>query len=114
MHVIPSAAGKGCELRPSEFADPHFCRDDEQVNEAPAALPRPKVVVESRNNVVVALLTNAEGWQNNHHASPRACSQGHRWWELDLTFTAVRVMQLVGLARDVVPVQRAKHVSLTR
>ena len=68
----------------------------------------------SRNNVMVALLTNGEGWHNNHHATPRACSQGHRWWELDLTFTAVRVMQLVGLARDVVPVQRPKHVSLTR
>jgi stearoyl-CoA desaturase (delta-9 desaturase) len=59
----------------------------------------------SRNNVVVALLTNGEGWHNNHHATPRACSQGHRWWEIDLTFTAVRMMQLVGLARDVIPVQ---------
>lgn len=59
----------------------------------------------SRNNVVVALLTNGEGWHNNHHATPRACSQGHRWWEIDLTFTAVRMMQLIGLARDVIPVQ---------
>jgi stearoyl-CoA desaturase (delta-9 desaturase) len=54
---------------------------------------------------VVALLTNGEGWHNNHHATPRACSQGHRWWEIDLTFTAVRMMQLIGLARDVIPVQ---------
>jgi len=49
----------------------------------------------SRNNVVVALLTNGEGWHNNHHATPRACSQGHCWWEIDLTFTAVRAMQLL-------------------
>lgn len=65
----------------------------------------------SRNNVLVALLTNGEGWHNNHHAAPRACSQGHRWWELDLTFTFVRLLQLVGLARDVVPVKVPKHIA---
>jgi stearoyl-CoA desaturase (delta-9 desaturase) len=65
----------------------------------------------SRNNVVVALLTNGEGWHNNHHATPRACSQGHRWWELDLTFTFVRLLQQVGLARDVVPVRVPKHIA---
>ena len=63
----------------------------------------------SRNNVMVALLTNGEGWHNNHHATPRACSQGHRWWEIDLTFTAVRALELVGLARDVVPVASVRH-----
>jgi fatty-acid desaturase len=65
----------------------------------------------SRNNVVVALLTNGEGWHNNHHATPRACSQGHRWWEVDLTYTFVRMMQLVGLAWDVVPVRVPKHIA---
>jgi stearoyl-CoA desaturase (delta-9 desaturase) len=65
----------------------------------------------SRNNAVVALLTNGEGWHNNHHATPRACSQGHRWWEIDLTFTAVRAFQLVGLAWDVVPVKVPKHIA---
>jgi fatty-acid desaturase len=65
----------------------------------------------SRNNAVVALLTNGEGWHNNHHATPRACSQGHRWWEIDLTFTAVRALQLVGLAWDVVPVKVPKHIA---
>jgi fatty-acid desaturase len=60
---------------------------------------------QSRNNFVVALLTNGEGWHNNHHASPRSCSQGHRWWEMDLTFIAVRLMQIIGLARNVISVQ---------
>lgn len=59
----------------------------------------------SRNNTMVALLTNGEGWHNNHHATPRACSQGHRWWEVDLTYTFVRALQVVGLAWDVVPVK---------
>ena len=57
----------------------------------------------SRNNVLVAILTNGEGWHNNHHASPRTCSHSQRWWEMDLTFTAVRIFQLIGLAWDVVP-----------
>jgi len=64
----------------------------------------------SRNNVVVALLTNGEGWHNNHHATPRACSQGHRWYEIDLTYTFVRMMQAVGLAWEVVPVRVPKHI----
>ena len=63
----------------------------------------------STNNWWVALLTNGEGWHNNHHATPRTCSQGHRWWEVDLTFTFVRLLQLVGLAWDVVPVKVAEH-----
>ena len=63
----------------------------------------------SRNNWVVALLTNGEGWHNNHHASPRACSQGHKWWELDLTFTFVRLLEVVGLAKNVVPVKVAAY-----
>jgi fatty-acid desaturase len=64
----------------------------------------------SRNNVVVALLTNGEGWHNNHHATPRACSQGHKWWEIDLTYTFVRLLQVVGLAWEVVPVRVPKHI----
>ena len=63
----------------------------------------------SRNNWWVALLTNGEGWHNNHHAAPRVCSQGHRWWEVDLTFTFVRGLQLVGLAKNVVPVKVAGY-----
>ena len=64
---------------------------------------------ESRNNWVVAALTNGEGWHNNHHAAPRAASHGHRWYELDLTYTFIRGLQLVGLAKAVVPVKVAEY-----
>jgi stearoyl-CoA desaturase (delta-9 desaturase) len=64
----------------------------------------------STNNWWVAILTNGEGWHNNHHAAPRACSQGHRWWEVDLTFTFVRGLQLVGLAWDIAPVKVPAHL----
>ena len=55
----------------------------------------------SRNNWFVALITNGEGWHNNHHADPRAASHGHRWWEWDGIFQVVRVLKFVGLAKDV-------------
>ena len=63
----------------------------------------------SRNNWVVALLTNGEGWHNNHHAAPRAAAHGHRWWEVDLTYWFVRGLELVGLAKKVVPVKVAAY-----
>jgi stearoyl-CoA desaturase (delta-9 desaturase) len=61
---------------------------------------------DSRNNWWVALLTYGEGWHNNHHAYPRMALHGHRWWELDLTFRTIRLMQRLGLAWDVVDYKR--------
>lgn len=57
---------------------------------------------DSRNNWWVALLTYGEGWHNNHHAHPRMAKHGHKWWEFDITFLTIRLMQRLGLAWDVV------------
>ncbi len=56
----------------------------------------------SRNNILVGLWSNGEGWHNNHHADQRAASHGHRWWEFDLTWQTIRMMERVGLVKDVV------------
>jgi stearoyl-CoA desaturase (delta-9 desaturase) len=56
---------------------------------------------ESRNNWWVALLTWGEGWHNNHHAFPFSARHGLRWFELDTTWLAIRVLAAVKLARDV-------------
>jgi stearoyl-CoA desaturase (delta-9 desaturase) len=56
----------------------------------------------SRNNWFVALVSNGEGWHNNHHADQRAAAHGHRWWEVDITWLTVRLLAAVGLATDVV------------
>jgi fatty-acid desaturase len=56
----------------------------------------------SRNNWLVALLAHGEGWHNNHHAQQRAAAHGHRWWEFDLTWLTVRLLQRAGLIHDVV------------
>ena len=56
----------------------------------------------SRNNWLIALLSHGEGWHNNHHAEPRAAAHGHRWWEYDMSWQVIRLMEIVGLAKDVV------------
>ena len=32
--------------------------------------------------LVRGVLTNGEGWHNNHHADSRSARHGHRWWEI--------------------------------
>jgi len=56
----------------------------------------------SRNNWFVALLTLGEGWHNNHHADARSARHGHRWFEIDLTFSVIQLLERVGLASDVI------------
>lgn len=57
---------------------------------------------QSRNLWWVALLTFGEGWHNNHHAHPRTAQCGHRWWEIDLTYYTIWIMEKLGLAYGVV------------
>ncbi len=62
----------------------------------------------SRNNLLIAVATNGEGWHNNHHADPRCAAHGfHRWWELDVTYLTLRLLALVGLVHDLMPRRRA-------
>ncbi|KAL5697951.1 hypothetical protein ACHQM5_029047 [Ranunculus cassubicifolius] len=55
----------------------------------------------SRNNWWVALLAFGEGWHNNHHAFEFSARHGLEWWEIDLTWYTVRILQALGLATDV-------------
>jgi fatty-acid desaturase len=56
---------------------------------------------QSRNNWLVALISNGEGWHNNHHADPRSARHGHSRWEIDVVFATVWVLERLGLAMDV-------------
>jgi stearoyl-CoA desaturase (delta-9 desaturase) len=68
---------------------------------------------DSRNNLWLALLTFGEGWHNNHHHFPGAARQGFFWWEIDLTWYCLRLMQALGLIWDVRPVpERIKSARL--
>ncbi len=65
---------------------------------------------DSRNNLWLALLTFGEGWHNNHHFCPGSVRQGFRWWEVDLTYYGLRLLQLLGLVHALKPVP--SHVML--
>ena len=59
---------------------------------------------DSRNNLWLALLTFGEGWHNNHHFYPGSARQGFRWYEIDLTWYGLRLMQALGLVWELRPV----------
>ena len=57
----------------------------------------------SRNNFLLAIITFGEGWHNNHHQFPSSARQGIRWWEVDLSFYLIKVMERIGLVWSVKP-----------
>ncbi len=52
---------------------------------------------DSRNSLLLAILTLGEGWHNNHHAHQGGAKAGFYWYELDITYYLLRVMQAFGL-----------------
>ncbi len=55
---------------------------------------------DSKNNLALALITMGEGWHNNHHYYQRSTNQGFYWWEIDVTFYALKALSWVGLVSD--------------
>jgi stearoyl-CoA desaturase (delta-9 desaturase) len=51
----------------------------------------------SANNFWLALITLGEGWHNNHHCYMSSARQGFFWWEIDLTYYALKVFERFGL-----------------
>lgn len=55
----------------------------------------------STNSWWVALLTFGEGWHNNHHAFPFSARHGLAWFEIDMTWWHIKMLQLLRLADSV-------------
>lgn len=55
----------------------------------------------SRNNWWVAALAFGEGWHNNHHAFQYSARHGLEWWQFDPTWYVIKILEAVGLAKDV-------------
>jgi len=51
----------------------------------------------SRNSLVIALLTMGEGWHNNHHYYPASVRQGFYWWQIDMTYYVLWMMERLGI-----------------
>jgi stearoyl-CoA desaturase (delta-9 desaturase) len=67
---------------------------------------------ESRNSVILALITLGEGWHNNHHYYESSTRQGFFWWEIDITYYLIKMMSWVGLVWDIQEVP--KHIKHSR
>ena len=63
---------------------------------------------DSRNNFWLALITFGEGWHNNHHHYAGSARQGFRWWEVDLSFYALKALEACGLIWNLKPVPTHK------
>lgn len=56
---------------------------------------------DSRNNFFLALITMGEGWHNNHHYYPASTRQGFYWWEIDMTYYGLKLLERLGLIWDI-------------
>jgi stearoyl-CoA desaturase (Delta-9 desaturase) len=55
----------------------------------------------SRNNALLALITLGEGWHNNHHHHMSSARQGFFFWEIDVTYCVLKVLERLGIVWDV-------------
>lgn len=70
---------------------------------------RYKTTDTSRNSFLLALITLGEGWHNNHHYYASTANQGFFWWEIDISYYVIRLLGVLGLARDIrTPSDRAR------
>lgn len=65
---------------------------------------------DSRNVWWVALLAMGEGWHNNHHAIPKSARHGMAWWEFDITWISIWLLEKVGLAKNVIRPESIRRV----
>jgi stearoyl-CoA desaturase (delta-9 desaturase) len=64
---------------------------------------------QSRNLAWLAIPTWGEAWHNNHHAFPTSYRHGLRRWQIDPSAGLIRLMEMTGLAWDVVRVDTARR-----
>lgn len=71
----------------------------------------------SVNRPVLALVTLGGGWHNNHHRHAVVARAGFAWWELDVSYYVLRMMQALGIISDVksnVPVEVLREGRIIR
>ena len=54
----------------------------------------------SKNSLLLALITLGEGWHNNHHCAPGSVKQGFTWWQIDISYYVIKLMEKMGLVWD--------------
>ena len=56
-----------------------------------------KTTDDSRNSLLLAMVTLGEGWHNNHHRYMSSTRQGFYWWEIDITYYVLKLFSWTGL-----------------
>ncbi len=59
---------------------------------------------DSRNSLLLAMITLGEGWHNNHHRYMHAARQGFYWWEIDISYYILKVFSWCGIIWELKPV----------
>lgn len=55
---------------------------------------------DSKNSLLLALITLGEGWHNNHHFYQASERQGFFWWEIDISHYCLKALACCGLVWD--------------
>ncbi|KAI3712060.1 hypothetical protein L1987_70609 [Smallanthus sonchifolius] len=55
----------------------------------------------SLNNRWIGILGFGDGWHHNHHAFKYSARHGLEWWQVDITWYLIRLLEIIGLASDV-------------
>jgi stearoyl-CoA desaturase (Delta-9 desaturase) len=55
----------------------------------------------SRNNAWLCIPTLGESWQNNHHGFASSAAIGLKWWQIDLGYWVIWILEKLGLVWDV-------------
>jgi stearoyl-CoA desaturase (delta-9 desaturase) len=50
----------------------------------------------------VAFLTFGEGWHNHHHENSKTAKYGLEWWQIDMNYLQILLLEKLGLAKQVV------------
>lgn len=68
----------------------------------------------SRNVWWVGILALGEGWHNNHHAVPKSARHGFAWFEVDVTWYTIWLLEKLGLAKTIIRPPKFSMDSLTQ
>lgn len=56
----------------------------------------------SKNSLLLAIVTCGEGWHNNHHKYQHIAAQGFYWWQIDFAYYFIKAASWVGLVHSVI------------
>lgn len=51
----------------------------------------------SRNNWLLGVIAMGDGWHNNHHRAPTSARHGLAWYEFDMAYQMIRLLNAVGI-----------------